>query len=225
MFHGEQFPHGTVRRETLYLHKKQVPNLNLKETPESLLKKREKRKWQIALRRYVIQKGQSSLYARYFGLDIEYFREWIAIQFTNDLSWDNFAEKWQFDHIVPVAYFDFANEEDLLLCWNFINVRVETIEHNKARGNRIDVMGVKTYFEDLYNKTNYPFCLRMLEKIRTIEVANIESNHTLEGFIIKNQSYFEQIALFDEADFQRLNEGVPINNVLTEKEIVRKFGG
>jgi hypothetical protein len=112
-----------------------------------------------------------------------------------------------------------------ILGWNFINIRVEKIEHNKARGNRIDVMGVRTYFEDLYNTTKYPFCLRMLEKIRTIEVSNIETNSELEGFIIKNQSYFEQIALFDQADFQRLNEGVSISNVLVEKEIVRKFGG
>jgi hypothetical protein len=202
-----------------------MPDKDLIETPESLLKKREKRKWQIALRRYVLEKNQSSVYARYFGLDIEYFREWIQLQFKDGLSWDNFAQNWQFDHIVPVAYFDFTNEEDLLLCWNFINIRVERIEHNKIRGNRIDVMGVRTYFEDLYNTTKYPFCLRMLEKIATIEISNIETNTEMKAFIIKNQSYFEQIATFDPVDFQRLNQGVPISSVLAEKELVRKFGG
>ena len=202
-----------------------MPSLQVIETPESLHKKREKRKWQIALRRYVIQKAQSGAYARYFGLDIEFFRQWIAIQLKDGLSWENFAEKWQFDHIVPVAYFDFTNEEDLLLCWNFINIRVEKIEHNKARGNRIDVIGVRDYFEDLYDRTKYPFCLRMLQKIKLIEVNNIESNKALEAFIINNQFYFEQIALFDQADFQRLNQGASISNVLAEKEIFRKFGG
>lgn len=202
-----------------------MPDKDLIETPESLLKKREKRKWQIALRRYVLEKNQSSVYARYFGLDIKYFREWIQLQFKDGLSWDNFAQNWQFDHIVPVAYFDFTNEEDLLLCWNFINIRVEGIEHNKVMGNRIDVMGVRTYFEDLYNTTKYPFCLRMLEKIASIEVSNIETNNEMKTFIIKNQSYFEQIATFDPVDFQRLNQGVSISSVLAEKELVRKFGG
>ena len=202
-----------------------MPDKDLLETPESLLKKREKRKWQIALRRYVLEKNQSSVYARYFGLDIEYFREWIQLQFKDGLSWENFAQNWQFDHIVPVAYFDFTNEEDLLLCWNFINIRVERIEKDKIRGNRIDVMGVRTYFEDLYNTTNYSFCLRMLEKIASIEVSNIETNTEMKAFIIKNQSYFEQIATFDPVDFQRLNQGVPISSVLAEKELVRKFGG
>ncbi len=201
-----------------------MPNPNFSETPESLNRKREKRRWQMALRRYVIEKNPSSAYAKYFGLDIEFFREWIAIQFREDLSWSNFALKWQFDHIIPVAYFNYSSEEDLLLCWNFINIRVERIEHNKVRGNRVDVMAVRTYFEDLYSKTNYPFCIKMLEKIRTIEIANIESNTELEGFIIKNQTYFEQIATLNKVDFQRLNNGVPFKNILAEREIARKFG-
>lgn len=158
------------------------------ETADSLERKREKRRWQMALRRYVIEKNPSSAYARYFGLDIEFFREWIAIQFKEDLSWSNFALKWQFEHVVPVAYFDFSKEEDLLLCWNFMNIRVEKIETDKVRGNGVDVMAVRTYFEDLYRKTNYPFCTRMLEKIRTIEMANIESNTELEQFIVKSRA-------------------------------------
>jgi hypothetical protein len=201
-----------------------VSKLNFIETPESIQKKREKRRWQMALRRYVIEKNPSSAYAKYFGLDIEFFREWIAIQFNDSLSWDNFAHKWQFDHIVPVAYFNYSNEEDLLLCWNFINIRVESIDYNKVRGNRIDIMAVRTYFEDLYSKTKYPFCLRMLDKIRTIEEANIESNKELKEFIKKNQTYFEQISLLNKDDFQRLNNGVSFRSILAEKEIARKFG-
>jgi hypothetical protein len=83
---------------------------------EELLKFREKRKWQLALRRYVLEKKAALLYAPYFGLDVNGFREWIALQFTDELNWDNFATAWQFDHIVPVTYFDFTQEEDLYLC-------------------------------------------------------------------------------------------------------------
>ncbi|MFZ1784246.1 MAG: hypothetical protein WAU23_03520, partial [Ferruginibacter sp.] len=195
------------------------------ETPESLLKKREKRKWQIALRRYVLEKKPSGAYAKYFGLDIEFFREWISLQFKDGLSWGNFAEQWQFDHIVPVAYFDFSKEEDLQLCWNFINIRVESVDYSKTRGNRIDVMGVRNYFEDLFEKTKYPFCLKMLDKIKTIEVASIENNRELEAFILKNRDYFEQIASLNKNDFQRLNDGLTFKSILAEKEILRKYGG
>ena len=66
----------------------------------------EKRKWQIALRRYVLEKNKSSQYARYFGLPIYMFRNWIELQFDESLNWDNFSTAWQFDHIVPIALFD-----------------------------------------------------------------------------------------------------------------------
>src|SRR6188474_3101936 len=91
------------------------------EITDELLKSREKRKWQVALRRYVLDKNLSPAYAWYFGLSIDQFRNWIEIQFTEGLSWENFGSAWQFDHVIPVAYFDFSLEEDLLLCWNFIN--------------------------------------------------------------------------------------------------------
>jgi hypothetical protein len=188
------------------------------------LKFREKRKWQQALRRYVLEKNVSEGYAMYFGLNIESFREWIKIQFTEDLSWENFASAWQFDHIVPIAYFDFNNEDDLKLAWNFINIRVEKHELNKMRGNRIDVIAVKSYFEKLYSKTNFSLCTKMLEKIEQIEASNIVSEPRIEQFIVDRKDEFELIATLNASEFTKLNRGVSLSDVLLEKEILKKFG-
>jgi hypothetical protein len=194
------------------------------EVTDSLLKFREKRKWQLALRRYVLEQNKNSAYAYYFGLGIEEFRKWIEIQFTEELSWENFGTAWQFDHIVPVAYFDFAIEEDLLLCWNFINIRVERIELNKVRGNRIDVMSVRPYFEALYKKTGYAFCLKMLDKINIIDVSNIVSEPVIEDFIIQNKTHLELVSTLSKEEFSLLNLGKSINDILLEREIIKKFG-
>jgi hypothetical protein len=194
------------------------------EVTEALIRFRDKRKWQQALRRYVLEKQACENYALYFGLDIQSFREWIEIQFTEDLNWDNFATKWQFDHIVPVAYFDFGIEEDLKLCWNFINIRVEKIELNKVRGNRIDVMAVKPYFEALFSKTNYFLCTKMLAKIDEIEVSNIVSEPKIEDFINARKADFEIMYSLKAAEFAQMNRGVPFKDVLLEREILRKFG-
>jgi hypothetical protein len=191
---------------------------------EALLKFRDKRRWQLALRRYVLEKKANENYALYFGLDIIGFREWIEIQFTEDLNWESFGSKWQFDHIVPVAYFDFGIEEDLKLCWNFINIRVEKIELNKVRGNRIDVIAVKTYFERLYSKTNYFLCPKMLSKIDEIEVSNIVSEPKIEDFINARKTDFEIMYSLTAAEFAQMNRGVPFKDVLLEREILRKFG-
>jgi hypothetical protein len=194
------------------------------EVTDSLLKFREKRKWQLALRRYVLEKNTSSAYAFYFGLGIEEFRKWIEIQFIAGLNWDNFGSAWQFDHIVPVAYFDYTKKEDLLLCWNFINIRVEKIHLNKNLGNRIDILAVKPYFEALFQKTGYAFCLQMLEKIKVIEVSNIISDPVIENFIIQNKDHLELISTLSKEEFSLLNMGKSLKDILLEREIINKFG-
>ena len=194
------------------------------EVNEADIRFREKRKWQQALRRYVLEKNVSEGYAVYFGLNIESFRQWIEIQFTEDVNWDNFASVWQFDHIVPIAYFDFNKEEDLKLAWNFMNIRVEKHDVSKARSNRIDVIAVKTYFEALYEKTNYSFCAKMLAKIEEIEVSNILSEPKIEQFIIDKKEEFEQLAILNASEFAKLNRGDSLSDILLEREILRKFG-
>lgn len=194
------------------------------EITEEVLKFREKRKWQLALRRYVLEKNLSPTYAIYFGLSIEEFRNWIEIQFTDALNWENFGSAWQFNHVVPVAYFDFSTEEDLLLCWNFINIRVEKIEMIKTPGNGIDIIAANSYFNRLYSRTNYYLCLKMTEKINSIEAANMVDESVIESFIIQHRDQLDVITTLNMEEFNRLNTGISLNDILMEREIIKKFG-
>jgi hypothetical protein len=171
-----------------------------------------------------LERAPSEAYAPYFGLDIETLRKWFELQFTPDLHWDNFGKAWQFDHIIPATYFDYSNEADLVLCWNFINIRVEKLDLNKNRGHRIDLLAVRPYFQDLYNKTGFSLCQKMLEKIATIEISNIVSHPAIENFIIDNKGLLENIAGFDHEEFNSLNKGATAADILLEREILRKFG-
>jgi hypothetical protein len=195
------------------------------EVNDSLLQFREKRKWQIALRRYVLEKQKCLAYAPFFGLDNKMFRQWIELQFDELLNWDNFSRAWQFDHIVPVAYFDFSNKEDLRLCWNFINIRVDKLDNARNKDNHIDVLAAKAYFEALLKETGYPLCSAMVEKITRIEQSQISSNKALEDFIIQNRGYLDAVRNFTAEDFERLNTGTSLKVLLSEKEFLKKFGG
>jgi hypothetical protein len=190
-----------------------------------LLLFREKRKWQIALRRYVIEGRWGTGYAPYFGLDSQNFRKWIELQFDEETNWDNFSKSWQFDHIVPVAYFDFNVDQDLHLCWNFINIRVEKLVLNKNRGNRIDVLAAKAYFEKLYESTQYSLCLSMIRKIERIEVSEIKSTEKLEKFIRENERYLKSISDFSAYEFSRLNEGVQVDRILEDRQFLDSIKG
>ena len=189
-----------------------------------MLQFREKRKWQIALRRYVLERNKCSYYAPFFGLGAEKFRSWIEIQFDQDTGWQNFSEAWQFDHIVPVAYFDFSDEQDMSLCWNFTNIRVEKTALNKDSGHPIDVLAARAYFEKLFSKTGYEVCQKMIEKIARIEAAQISSSEVLENFIIENKEYLDSLETFTSYEYEQLNSGSDIKTILFEKSFLKKFG-
>lgn len=191
------------------------------EITDSLLRTREKRKWQLAYRRYVLENLPSEAYAHYFGLDSATLRQWFECQFTEGLSWENFGKAWQFDHIVPSAYFDYGVEEDLVLCWSFINMRVASVEQD--RGNRIDQLAVRSYFEDLYQATGFGLCQKMLDKIRAIEEDQRKSHPAIEQFICQNKERLETIGSLNRDELASLNQGSPLTDILLEREILRKF--
>ena len=200
--------------------KKWTPSL---EITAPLLKLREKKKWQLALRRYVIEKNISAGYAFYFGLTIEDFRNWISIQFIEGLSWDNFGTAWQFEHIIPLAYFDFEKEEDLLLCWNFINIRVQRIDGLESMNN-ISLIAAKPYFESLNKKTSFPACEKMIDKINILQTASIITQPAIEDFIIKNKARILIQSSLEKEAFNRLNTGTTLEDILKEIELFKKFG-
>jgi hypothetical protein len=190
-------------------------------TPD-LLKFREKRKWQINLRRYVLEKSPCPTYAPYFGLDIENIRKWFEYQFTEDLGWDNFAKKWQFDHIIPVTYFDHSIEEEVRLCWNFTNLRVEPFQLNKARGNRLDVLGARLYFEELFSRTGYPITKALKDKISSIEISEFVSSEPQQKFLAEIKEYLAHIENYSVFEFELLNHGRSLEDVKKEMDFIRK---
>lgn len=196
------------------------------ETPKdtaSLFMFREKRKWQIALRRYVIERAPSKNYAPYFGLDIANMRLWFEYQFTEGISWENFGREWQFDHIIPVTYFSFDIEDELKLCWNFTNLRVELIQKNKDRGARLDVLVAKGYFKRLFDETHYQVCSKLLQKIDQIELSEFLSTDAQRSFISSNREYLKMIEGYSFFEFELLNMGRSIEEVNKEIAFIKKF--
>jgi hypothetical protein len=190
------------------------------EVTDDLLKFREKRKWQIALRRYVLEKQKCYEYAPYFGLDIASFRNWIEAQFDETNTWGNFSETWQFEHVVPVTYFDFRQPNDLRLCWNFTNIRVEKSgqDHNKS-----DVLAAKAYFKGLFDKTGYSICQKMVQKIEKLESTQVTGHDHLEHFIRERREYLDTLASFSASEYEKLNTGTPLDKITWEADFLRRF--
>jgi hypothetical protein len=225
VFYGTQFHNETVSRETLSLWKQSLMARKTWTAQEqitpNLLRFREKRKWQIAFRRYVLEKKSSSFYAPFFGLDIENLRKWFALQFEPGVGWEDFGKKWQFDHIIPVTFFDFTDEDELKMCWNFVNLRVENMPADKSKG--FDIPSVKVFFQELFTKTLFAPCQKILDKINKLESSKTVSPEKQLAFIKSNKAYLEMIQNYSSFEFEMLNSGRSIDEVKKEVQFLKKF--
>lgn len=183
---------------------------------------KEKRRWQIALRRYILEKKPSTQYVQYYGITIEGFRTWIAMQFINGQSWDNFGTDWQFEHVVPVAYFDLTNEADNKLCWNFTNIHVSGISVQTPHQG-ISILAAKKYFESMYQASGYPICAAMLAKIDTIEQTTMHAETALATFLQHQKTFLHALTDASIEDYLRLNDGLTPEDFLLERTLFQKF--
>lgn len=197
--------------------------IKLEDITPSLLKFREKRKWQITLRRYVLDKSPCPAYAPYFGLDIEQMRKWFESQFPAGLGWEDFGVKWQFDHVVPVSCFDFEKEEDLKLCWGFINLRPGIIEKGKEAGVKADLALARKYFQALWEQTGYSLCEKMLQKIQELEQSPGIPVQEAILFINSRKTYLQAIENYSSYAFELLNSGRSLEEISKEMAIVNRI--
>jgi hypothetical protein len=71
------------------------------------------------------------------GVSAEEFRQHIASQFTDGMSWANHGY-WHLDHILPVASFDHDDPEQVKRCWNVSNFQPLWGRHNLQKSKKLN---------------------------------------------------------------------------------------
>ena len=107
----------------------------------------------------VLKQKKTDRSDKLIGCNKTQLQQWISSQFYDNLSWDNYAEVWQIDHVIPIAFFDLTDKKQQLLAFNWSNLRPLYSEEN---GNKKD---------------------------KIVEKAIREHIKTLDNFIIKNSGY------------------------------------
>ncbi len=118
--------------------------------------------------RCVLTKKTSTM--NYIGCNIQYFREWLEYNFTQDMNWDNYGTYWSIDHIIPVCKYDLTNEDEKLKCWNWSNMMPVTINYNSSKKN-IDT-----------NQINY-----IVEKLEKFKEEGSTTKWFSEEFLLTSQ--------------------------------------
>lgn len=72
----------------------------------------------------------------HIGCTIEFLVEWLERQFTKGMTWKNYGE-WHVDHIVPCAAFDHTDNDQILKCWHYTNLRPLWATENRRKCAKI----------------------------------------------------------------------------------------
>lgn len=180
-----------------------------------------KRKWQIALRRYVMEGNPSATYAPYFGLPADDLRKWIELQFTQEMSWGNFGERWNLSQRVPSALFDLNIERHLRLCWHFTNIVVQDQQASAYQTSQTLISSL-TFFKFLIGTgVNCQGMVEFLDELQSLPQAGLKR---FSDFLQKHKERIENVSILDEEDLLRLNKGDSLELLLAEKELIRKYG-
>jgi len=95
------------------------------------------------------------------GIDKQGFINHINKYLIEGMTLDTFGKTWGLDHIVPVEIFDFSNEEEKKLCYNYNNIMPMYNSDNRLKGAsvhfslaKLESMYTNVYIDRLKAKCN-----------------------------------------------------------------------
>lgn len=129
-------------------------------------KHNKKKKLQIGLRRLYATQNPSKEILKYLSIDKESFIDYINSKLLDGMTLENFGSVWGIDHVVPVELFDLNNEDDLRLCYHFINIIPMFNNDNRFKGGSVhfSVILLDNNIKKEKEKTNQNILLKLLAK-------------------------------------------------------------
>ena len=72
----------------------------------------------------------------YLGCTPTEYLKWI-LNNTTDFTLENYGQVWHIDHVIPLSRFDFENEQDRLIAFNWRNTMPLLAKENLSKNNKI----------------------------------------------------------------------------------------
>lgn len=125
-----------------------------------------KKRLQIGLRRLYSTDNPSKEVLKYLSLTKEEFRDYINSKLLNGMTIENFGSVWGIDHVTPVELFDLTKEEDLKVCYNFINLIPMFNDDNRLKGCSVhfSIVLLENKLKKEKEKKNIELLLKLLAK-------------------------------------------------------------
>lgn len=82
------------------------------------------------------ERSASRVMSDTLGYGVDELRSRLEQTFKDGMSWDNYGQFWQVDHIKPVSWFNLLDDSDFMQCWRLDNLKAEYKAANLSKGNR-----------------------------------------------------------------------------------------
>lgn len=85
-----------------------------------------------------IKRKSSTLALKYLGCSLKEFQFYLEGKFQDGMSWDNWSYVgWHIDHIIPLAYFDLADDEQMRKAYHYTNLQPLWARENILKSNKV----------------------------------------------------------------------------------------
>lgn len=85
-----------------------------------------------------VNSARAGKYTNAIGYAWASLRAHLEAQFTSEMTWENWGDVWELDHIKPLSLFQYISLEDPLLkeCWSLSNLRPLLAPLNASKGSK-----------------------------------------------------------------------------------------
>ena len=137
----------------------------------------------------VLKQNKTDKTDKLLGCNKTQLHYWLSYQLHDDLTWDNYADVWQIDHVVPLAFFDMTDQKQQLLAFNWSNLRPLYSDDNSFKNDKIvetDIRNhIKTFDNFILNNSGYHAddncCL--CQRLSASEGKNSQDDGSFESFL------------------------------------------
>ena len=114
----------------------------------------EKFKRYVRTRIYNCLKGNKTKHAHdYLGCSPSDYLKWISYN-TDEFTLDNYGSVWHIDHVIPLSKFNFQNEEEKLIAFNWRNTMPLSAKENLSKNCKILIPQVEQHYKLLVKYHN-----------------------------------------------------------------------
>lgn len=72
------------------------------------------------------------------GCPVPEFRQYLEANFLPGMTWENYGAIWEIGHVKPCAMFDLSDPAQQRECYNYTNLKPQSVEDNRSAGARYE---------------------------------------------------------------------------------------